>query len=410
MTALTTRSTFLPIMLVALGAGALYYGSIYGPPESSQVEAAVAALAPEQANVDPPTGLVLSPPSDDGPKVQIAILLDTSSSMNGLIDQARSELWTMVNAMDGFSKDGKATSIEIAIYEYGNSSLDAEGGFLRQVIPFSSDLDSISEALFSLTTGGGSEHAGQVIASATERLQWREGDNTVRAIYIAGNEGFEQGPLPFADAMSGARDKEIVVNTIFCGDEAQGRTLQWSEGAALGAGRYMAINHNKRAVHVAAPQDDEIARLGRELNETYVYYGSRGKSSYDNQHRQDNNAASAGMSVMVERSVSKSSRNYANFGWDLVDASTQSEFKISEVDQKTLPGEYRSMSTEELQQAVDKKSKRRKSIQGRLGKLQTERNDYIATKAKAAGQGATLNSVMIAALQEQASGLGFEFQ
>ena len=36
-------------------------------------------------------------PLAHAPRVQIALLLDTSSSMNGLIDQARSQLWSVVN-------------------------------------------------------------------------------------------------------------------------------------------------------------------------------------------------------------------------------------------------------------------------------------------------------------------------
>jgi hypothetical protein len=31
------------------------------------------------------------------PRVQLALLLDTSNSMDGLIDQARSQLWSVVN-------------------------------------------------------------------------------------------------------------------------------------------------------------------------------------------------------------------------------------------------------------------------------------------------------------------------
>ena len=32
-------------------------------------------------------------------KIQVALLLDTSNSMDGLIDQAKSQLWKMVNEL-----------------------------------------------------------------------------------------------------------------------------------------------------------------------------------------------------------------------------------------------------------------------------------------------------------------------
>jgi hypothetical protein len=408
--ALANRSSlFLPIALVAIGAGAVYYGQLRDRPlpDSARVHQLLTP-APEQSTQDPPR---LEPAHHAGPRIQVAILLDTSSSMSGLIDQARSELWTMVNAMDDFAKDGQHASIEIALYEYGNSGLDSESGYLRQVIPFSSDLDGISEALFSLTTGGGSEHAGQVIERAGQDLRWRNDDDTVRAIYIAGNESFAQGPVAFTQAIADAKSRGIRVNTVYCGDENQGRQEQWAQGASLGEGRYLAIDHNRQVHHIAAPQDDEIAALGRELNETYVYYGTGGRAAYDNQRRQDDNAASYGSSIMVERSVSKSKRSYNNHGWDLVDATAQGQVDLSKLDTGTLPAGYRGLDEGELQRKIDEKSKQRKAIQTRLGKLQGERSAYIeAEKAGSAKTGESLDSAMIGALQAQATELGFEFQ
>ena len=46
----------------------------------------------------------------------------------------------------------RGVKIELAIYEYGNDTLPAEGGFIRQVLPFTSDLDQASEKLGALFT------------------------------------------------------------------------------------------------------------------------------------------------------------------------------------------------------------------------------------------------------------------
>lgn len=411
--ALSNRTPlFLPVLLMAVGAGALYYGQMRGYDYRSEVKPTREVMQQQSAVTDPPAARpVLAPPGQAGPRIQVAILLDTSSSMSGLIDQARAELWTMVNAMDGFSKDGQQSNIEIAIYEYGNSGLDGETGYLRQVTPFSSDLDAISEGLFSLTTNGGSEHAGQVIERANLDLNWRVDDDTVRAIYIAGNESFEQGPIPYAEAISAAREKGITVNTIYCGDENQGRQEQWAAGASVGGGQFLAINHNHVKQHITAPQDAQIAELGRDLNDTYIYYGSDGRSAYDNQRRQDDNAARTGLSIMVERSVSKSSRQYNNYGWDLVDATEQGHLDFGEVDQQTLPEAYRGLDEADLRKAVAEQAERRKTLQKRMADLQLEREGYLAAKRSEQRPGtATLDSAMIGALQSQASGLGFEFQ
>ena len=53
--------------------------------------------------------------AEEDPTIQIAILLDSSNSMDGLIDQTRSQLWNVVNALPiepGFT--GQYTELVIA--------------------------------------------------------------------------------------------------------------------------------------------------------------------------------------------------------------------------------------------------------------------------------------------------------
>lgn len=46
--------------------------------------------------------------------IQLAILLDTSSSMDGLIDQAKSQLWKIVNELAVSKKNGKSIELFVA--------------------------------------------------------------------------------------------------------------------------------------------------------------------------------------------------------------------------------------------------------------------------------------------------------
>src|SRR5262245_61574481 len=75
------------------------------------------------------------------PTIQVAILLDTSSSMDGLIDQARKQLWRVVNELAIAKKDGRSPDLQVALYEYGNDGLSAEKGFIRRILPLTTDLD-----------------------------------------------------------------------------------------------------------------------------------------------------------------------------------------------------------------------------------------------------------------------------
>ncbi|HEX4415106.1 MAG TPA: VWA domain-containing protein, partial [Lacipirellulaceae bacterium] len=107
-------------------------------------------------------GTVTSPLKGHRPAVDIAILLDTSNSMDGLIGQARKQLWTIVQQFAKAKKQGQTPELRVALFEYGNSNLPASEGYIRQVVPLTDNLDKLSESLFSLKTCGGDEYCGQV--------------------------------------------------------------------------------------------------------------------------------------------------------------------------------------------------------------------------------------------------------
>src|SRR5918995_1888448 len=153
------------------------------------------------------------------PSIQIALLLDTSNSMDGLIEQAKSQLWSVVNEVAAAkSGDGTQPNIKIALYEYGNDGLSSDEGYIRQVSALTDDLDVISEKLFSLSTNGGNEFCGQVIKTALNQLAWSASKADLKMIFIAGNEPFTMGSVSYELACGAAKEKGVVVNTIYCGE------------------------------------------------------------------------------------------------------------------------------------------------------------------------------------------------
>ena len=245
------------------------------------------------------------------PVVQIAILLDTSNSMDGLIAQAKAELWRIVNEIGTYQKNGQTPLVQVALYEYGKQSLAASDGFIRQVSPFTTDLDVISEALFALTTNGGDEFCGQVIDRAIGELNWSGDPDDFRAIFIAGNEPFTQGPVDYHKSIAKAVAKHVAVTTIHCGGFREGAQTGWQEGAQVGGGAYLSIDPNVAQLHVATPYDEEIVKKSDKLTETYVGYGKAGASKKARQIAQDSNAKMAGASrVAVSQTISRSIAQY----------------------------------------------------------------------------------------------------
>lgn len=344
------------------------------------------------------------------PKIQVALLLDTSNSMDGLIEQAKSQLWKVVNEFALARQNGQAPDLEIALYEYGNDDLSSETGYIRQVAPLTTDLDLISEKLFQLTTNGGDEYCGQVIQTAAEELAWSAEVNVLKLIFIAGNEPFSQGKVDYRSACRQAIARGIIVNTIFCGDFQEGVETAWKEGADLAEGKYINIDQNQVVVHIDAPQDSALQRLNQALNDTYIPYGREGKRSKERQLEQDANAADYGDGNLALRSVSKASAYYRNASWDLVDAVEDGSLDLDQLSEEDWPEPLRNMTATERKKFIDQQRAKRAEIREKIRRLDAERRRYIAEKQKTMSQTAALDRAIIDAVREQAVKKNFQFE
>lgn len=375
----------------------------------------MAVAQPETARpatgVAPPSAGVAKPQAAQ-PVIQIALLLDTSNSMDGLIEQAKQHLWSVVNQFAITRKDGVTPRLEVALFEYGNSGLPAEAGHIRLVQPLTADLDAVSEALASLRTNGGNEFCGQVISEAVRQLSWGADPKAYRAIFIAGNEPFTQGSVNYESACRNAISRGIIVNTIHCGDRQTGVATMWEHGAQLADGTYLHIDQNQRLVHIPAPQDDEIARLNTELNATYVWYGAAGAAARERQEAQDRYAATAAPAVAAERTAAKSSSLYSLSEADLVDAMRQEPEAIANLPADQLPENMREMTVEERKAYVEEQAARRAEIQKQIATLSAERERHVAAeRAKLAASGEdTLGDAMLKAVRRQVAAKGYEVE
>lgn len=344
------------------------------------------------------------------PKIQVALLLDTSNSMDGLIDQAKAQLWKMVNKLAAAKKNGEVVELEIALFEYGNDGLDGKTGYIRLVQPLGTDLDGLSEKLFELRTNGGDEYCGWAIQSAQELLPWSTDQSHLKIIVIAGNEPFDQGKVNFRRSCASAIERGIVINTIHCGDYETGVRTFWKEGATIGNGRYLNINADEKVVHIPTPYDDKIMKLNERINKTYLGYGSLGESKKMRQMKQDENAASYGAANSVQRAAAKSKESYSNADWDVVDAAKADKDFAKKAKQEELPAELRGKSEAELKAAIEQLSVERAAIKLELAALEKEMQAYIAEEMKKRDATQTLDNVLIETVVEQAKAKGFEIE
>lgn len=325
-------------------------------------------------------------------KIQVAVLLDVSGSMQGLIEQTKAQLWNMVSLLGKATCNSEAPEIEIALYEYGRSGLltDAKEGYIKQINGFINNLDSLSENLFSLKITGSDEYCGKVIYKSIRELAWDTSSSNYKVIFIAGNEDFLQGDVKSQDACALAKQKGIIVNTIYCGERMQGIKEHWNLNAECNGGSFTNINANATIEDIPTPYDSSIIALNGNLNGTYLSYGYAAAANLSKQSKMDGLNFKMKQSVGVKRIVVKAQKKaYKNVDWDMVDAYEADSTIIGKINKKTLPDSLQNKTKEELTAIVKEQQTKRTAVQNEIQKLNTQRDAFLVEERKRKATNAT---------------------
>lgn len=312
--------------------------------------------------------------------IDIALCLDVSGSMNGLIDSAKAKLWDIVNQL---AKVQPTPNLRVALYSYGHDTYDRNKGWVRKDLDLSHDLDMLYQKLFALTINGGTEYVTRVSRDAVIEQAWSKEKDALKLIFVCGNEPANQDPqVSMKQAADDALAKGIIINTIYCGRANDGDAKSWREFAGLAQGRFATIDQNQQVV-INTPFDKQLVELGGKMNETYVGYGKGWHAKQTNQAAQDKNAGTAGAAVFAERVVSKNSGLYRCEEWDLVDrCKTDPKFDITKVPAEELPDNLKKLKPEERVKYVKDMTAKRETLQKEVTEINNKRTAYINQEMK----------------------------
>lgn len=342
--------------------------------------------------------------------INLAICLDTSNSMDGLIDAAKQQLWDIVNEL---SRAEPMPDLRVALLSYGNDGYNQETGWVRLETDFTEDLDYVSEKLFALTTNGGTEYVGRVLQGAFKQLSWSRSSDALELVVVAGNESADQDPiLSNVRVCHMLRNHGIIVNAIYCGSATDNIAPSWRRVANLANGHFSAIDQQHGTIVVETPFDQKLVDLSTKLNTTYLPFGAYGQKGLHNQSVQDENASSLNRATAASRAVSKAGGNYRNSGWDLVDACREKALELDSIDKMDLPEVMRGMTLKECRVYISLMQHKREVIQLEIKELTKKRRAYITAEIarQKLDQSKSFGFALMKAIRAQAVRKGFVFK
>jgi hypothetical protein len=353
-------------------------------------------------------------PAERAKPVDVVLCLDTSASMDGLIESAKIRLWALVNDI---AKMQPTPALRVALYSYGNNTYDRARGWVRKETDLTTDLDEVYKRVHTLRCAapGSDEYVARVTRDALAELKWADGDGALRLLFVCGNEPADQDKEVSLDSVAErAKAKGVVINTIYCGPANHPEAAGWAAFAARSGGKYANIDQDRARADVVikTPYDAEIEKLGAKINDTYLWYGLTGRAGRDNQLAQDKNAAAAAGGVAVERSVTKASRVYRNAEADLIDRmKSEKDFDLKRIKEADLPDVLRKLKPEEREAYLKKKADERAEIQKKIADLGAERAKYIEAEKKKQPRPAAekaLDEALRAIIRDQAATKGIK--
>lgn len=347
-------------------------------------------------------------PDQPWESIDVAILFDTSGSMQKVLDAARLKIWEIVNDL---ALAEPTPHVRVSILTYGHTPRGPEDGWVRIWAPLTDSLDLVSQRLFEARIQGDKEYVGRALDAALQDLEWTESEEALRLVFLVGNERADQDlDTKLEDIIGDAVQKGVILNAIYCGSHRQPAAKSWKQIADLGNGQFATIDHKRDVSLVKSPYDKQLVDLGDAYNKTYLPIGPRGRQGWTNQAEQDSNAKSLTLAGAATRVEAKASPLY-NASWDLLDMLASGNLSLAEVAVDDLPEEMQQMGDEERELFVNQMIEQRRALKKEIQGLAAQRRLFVSEQRKGKGidDSWAFDHAIRKALRAQAEKKGFAF-
>jgi Mg-chelatase subunit ChlD len=333
-------------------------------------------------------------------QIEVCFVLDTTGSMGGLIEGAKRKIWSIANDI---ASAKPAPKVKFGLVGYRDRGDD----YIVRTYPLTDDLDSIYEKLQKFEASGGGdtpESVNQALNEAVTAMPWNSDRKVLKIVFLVGDAPPHmdyQDDVKYTDVCKAAVAKDIIVNTIQCGNQAD-TTPVWQDIANRSEGAFAAIGQSGDMIVVATPFDSRIAELHAKIAGTRLGYGDAGELRAEAAMSRSI-AASAPASTGAARAAFKAKmaegrrdawvagdrEALAELGEDardgradLLDAFEHKALKPDDLDQSKMPAEMRGMDRKQMEEFVAKRLAERKELEKQLAGLNSEREQFLKQDAE----------------------------
>jgi uncharacterized protein YegL len=327
------------------------------------------------------------------PVVEVAFVLDTTGSMEGLIEGAKKKIWSIATTIADANPDAE---LRMAIIAYRDRGDD----YVTKVFPLTEDIQDLYGDLLRFKAEGGGdwpESVNEALDTAVTKLKWGQGAKDTRIVFLVGDApphmDYRQD-RPYKQVIKDARSRGIIVNAVQAGN-AEDTTRVWRSIAQLGSGEFIPIPQDGGPVVViVSPYDDEIYQLQLEIDNTVVPYGraeQREKVRTKLSERQAASAPSAADNSSYVLKKSKGKDAITGSG-DLVSDVENGRVALEALKDGELPEGFVALPAKERAARIKALAEKRSTMAGKMAELVKKRDAFIASEAAKTPSGEVADS------------------
>ncbi|MEH6826008.1 MAG: vWA domain-containing protein [Motiliproteus sp.] len=361
-----------------------------------------------------PVALPVTHVVNQRPKIEVVFVLDTTSSMSGLIETAKEKIWSIASSM---ASADTAPEIRMGLVAFR----DRGDAYVTRVVDLSTDLDSVYATLMDFRAQGGGdgpESVNQALYDAVHGISWSQDPNSYKVVFLVGDAPPHMdypNEVKYPETLSVAASRGITVNTIQSGQH--GDTVKpWKEIASLSQGHYFQVDQAGSAVAIATPFDRQLAKVSKDLDATRLYHGTEEekvkqrakRDATAKLHKESSEAAQARRATF-----NASASGAGNFlgEKELVDEVASGRVDLSSIERDQLPEPMQAMSPAEQRIHIDTKAKKRQKLQQEIKDLARQRKSYLDQQVnKLEGADDSLDYRIFGAVREQAGKRGISYE
>jgi len=346
-------------------------------------------------------------------RIEVVFVLDTTSSMSGLIQAAKEKIWSIASTMASAQQNPDIKMGLVAFRDRGDA-------YVTKVLDLSEDLDSMYAQLMDFKAQGGGdgpESVNQALNDAINRVSWSQDDSVYKVAFLIGDAPPHMDyadDIKFPATLAQAKSKGIIVNTIQSGQNS-GTTPIWQNIAQLGFGAYFQVENSGNAVAVSTPFDQKLAELAASLEDTRIFYGDKDelkkqdrKNEAGKKLREELSAAALARRSTFNASASGEANLLGNS--ELVDAISSGRIELDDIADEEMPASLRAMAPAEQKVHIARQAERRDSIKQEIKKLSQSRQRFIEAQMTSEDTAKSLDEKIYSAVKAQAKGKGLIYE